>query len=213
MEFRILGPMEVLSDGRSLELGGQKQRALLALLLLDANRVVTSARAIEALWEPPTRTAQKALQVYVSQLRKVLGKDRVQTRAAGYLLQVDPDELDLIRFERLQSEGKLREALALWRGPPLPEFSEYRFAQAEIARLEELRLTCLERRIDDDLGAGRHRELVAELEALVKENPLRERMRGQLMLALHRSGRQARRRARTRARPGAPGARSRDPPR
>ena len=191
MEFRILGPLEVLSEGQPLNLGGQKQRALLVLLLLEANQVVTNDRAIDALWEPPPRTAQKALQVYVSQLRKVLGKERLQTKQRGYLLRIEPDELDLSRFERLQAEGNLQQALSLWRGPPLPEFSQERFAQPAIARLDELRLTCLEARIEADLSGGRHVALVSELEALVREYPLRERLRGQLMLALYRSGRQA----------------------
>jgi DNA-binding SARP family transcriptional activator len=191
MDFRILGPLEVLSDGQTLDLGGQKQRALLALLLLDANQIVPSERAIGALWDEPTRTAQKALQVYVSHLRKVVGRDRLQTKPPGYLIRVEPDELDLARFEQLRTEGRLHEALSLWRGAPLPEFANERFAQAEVARLEELRLACLEERIDADLAAGRHVELVAELEGLVRDNPLRERLRGQLMLALYRSGRQA----------------------
>jgi DNA-binding SARP family transcriptional activator/tetratricopeptide (TPR) repeat protein len=192
MEFRILGPLEVLVDGRALELGGAKQRALLAILLLNANRVVSIERLIDALWdEEPTATAQKALQVYVSQLRKLVARERLQTKAPGYVLQVEPEELDLARFERLREQGRFREALGLWRGPPLAEFAQQRFAQNEIARLDELRLACLEERVERDLAAGRHAELVAELEALVKQHPLRERLRGQLMLALYRSGRQA----------------------
>jgi DNA-binding SARP family transcriptional activator/tetratricopeptide (TPR) repeat protein len=182
----------VRSDGSALDLGGQKQRALLALLLLEANRAVSSDRLIEALWEEqPTATAQKALQIYVSQLRKLLGKERVQTQAPGYVLRVEPDELDVVRFQRLQAEGRLHEALALWRGPPLAEFAYDRFAQSEIARLEELRLVCLEERIERDLARGRHAALVGELEALSNEHPLRERLLGQLLLALYRSGRQA----------------------
>ena len=149
MEFRILGPLEVLSDGQALDLGGQKHRVLLALLLLEANRVVSRDRLIDALWEEePPDTAVKALQVYISQLRKQLGKDRLETKAPGYLLRVEPDELDLARFQRLQAEGALRPALALWRGPPLADLAYQRFAQAEIARLEELRLACLEERIE-----------------------------------------------------------------
>src|SRR5919109_4501365 len=120
MDFRILGPLEVWADGERLELGGQKQRALLAMLLLDANRVVSRDRLIEALWEDePPETALKALQVYVSQLRKLLGKERLVTRTPGYLLRVEPDELDLTRFEHLAEIGRPDEALALWRGPPL----------------------------------------------------------------------------------------------
>jgi DNA-binding SARP family transcriptional activator/tetratricopeptide (TPR) repeat protein len=192
MEFRILGPLEVLDDGRVLELGGQKQRALLAVLLLHANEVVSSDRLIEAVWEErPPPTAGKALQVYVSQLRKLLGNERVQTKTPGYLLRVGSDELDLERCRRLLADGRPGEALALWRGPPLDEFAYQRFAQAETARLVELRLNCVEERIEQDLAEGRHAELVGELEMLVAEHPLRERLRGQLMLTLYRSGRQA----------------------
>jgi DNA-binding SARP family transcriptional activator len=192
MEFRILGPLEVLSDGQALDLGGQKQRALLALLLLEANKPVSRDRLIDALWEEePTATAHKAIQVYVSQLRKLLGKERLLTRAPGYLLHAEADELDLAHFQRLQAEGKPRDALALWRAPALAEFAQQRFAQTEIARLEELRLACLEERLDADLAEGRQAELVGELEALVRENPLRERLRELLLVALYRSGRQA----------------------
>jgi predicted ATPase/DNA-binding SARP family transcriptional activator len=192
MEFRILGPLEVSSDGETLDPGGPKQKALLALLLLEANRVVARDRLIDALWEEkPPETAAKALHVYVSQLRKVLGKERLETRAPGYVLRLDPDELDAEQFSRLQEDGRFDEALALWRGPALSDFRLQRFAQTEIARLEETRLTCLESRIEQDLEAGRHVDLVSELERLVAEHPLRERLRRQLMLALYRSGRQA----------------------
>src|SRR5262245_42529663 len=178
MEFRILGPLEVLSAGQTLDLGGTKQRALLAMLLLHANEVVSSGRLVEALWEDePPETAEKALQVYVSQLRKLLGKERLKTKAPGYSLRVGSDELDLARFQSLQEEGRLHEALSLWRGAPLAEFSSKRFAESEIARMEELRLACLEERIECDLNAGRLAELVAELEALVAEHPLREALR------------------------------------
>jgi DNA-binding SARP family transcriptional activator len=191
-EFRILGPLEVVVDERPLELGGLKQRALLAMVLLEANKVVSSARLIDALWEEAApETARKALQVYVSHLRKLLGRDRLETRPSGYLLRVGEDELDLDRFQGLRAEGKLVEALSLWRGPPLAELADLRFAQAEIARLEELHLACVEDRIDADLAASGHAELVGELEALVREHPLRQRLRGQLMLALYRSGREA----------------------
>ena len=127
----------------------------------------------------------------MSQLRKLFGRERLQTKAPGYLLRVEPDELDLTRFDRLQDEGRFGEALAVWRGSPLSEFAEQRFAQVEIARLEELRLVCLEERIDADLAKGCHDELVGELEALVREHPMRERLSRQVMLALYRSGRQA----------------------
>jgi DNA-binding SARP family transcriptional activator/tetratricopeptide (TPR) repeat protein len=192
MDFRILGPLEVYDDGRVLEIGAAKHRALLAILLLNGNRVVSKDRLIEALWgERPPATAHKALQVYVSQLRKAVGRDRILTRTPGYELGLEPGELDLERVETLVCDGRLEQALAVWRGSPLAEFAYEPFAQAEIARLEELRLTCLEQRIAGDLTDGRHAELVGELEALVREYPLRERLRAQLMLALYRSGRQA----------------------
>src|SRR6476661_6138354 len=133
MEFRILGPLDVLSAGQALDLGGAKQRALLAMLLLRANEVVSSGRLIEALWEDePPETAEKGLQVYIWQLRKLLGKERLKTKAPGYSLHVGSDELDLTRFQRLQAEGRLHEALSLWRGAPLAEFSSQRFAEREI---------------------------------------------------------------------------------
>ena len=192
MEFRILGPLEVVEDGRPVELGGQKQRALLAVLLLHPNEVVSQDRLIDALWNgAPPDTAHKALQVHVSQLRKLIGKERLETRPPGYLLRVADDELDLSLFQRLRGEGRLTEALALWRGPPFSDFAYHGFAQAEIARLEDQRLACLEEQVDQELDAGRHGELTGELEALVAQHPLRERLRGQLMLALYRSGRQA----------------------
>jgi DNA-binding SARP family transcriptional activator/tetratricopeptide (TPR) repeat protein len=192
MEFRILGPLEALEDGRGLDLGAQKHRALLAVLLLDANRVVSTDRLLDALWEDaPPETARKALQVYVSQLRKIVGRERLERRAPGYVLHVGPDELDLERFARLRADGRLRDALALWRGPPLAELAPLPFAENEGARLEELRLACLEERIEQDVRSRCTPELVAELEALVCEHPLREPLRSQLMLALYRSGRQA----------------------
>jgi class 3 adenylate cyclase len=195
VEFRILGPLEVLEDGRLLNLGGGKQRTLVAVLLLNANRVVPSDRLIDALWEDePPETAQKALQVYVSHLRKALGKDRLVTNVPGYLLRVEEGELDLERFEGLVEEGgaeRLKEALSLWRGPPLADFAYARFARSAIARLDELRLEVLEERIEADLAAGRPAALVGELEALVQDHPLRERLRFLLMLALYRSRRQA----------------------
>ena len=190
LEFHLLGPLEVLAGGRALDLGGQKQRALLALLVLEANRPILRERLIDALWEDdPTPTAAKALQVYVSQLRKVLGHERVITQSGGYTLRAEPGEIDLARFQRLVADGNPREALALWRGPPLGEFAGQRFAQAEIARLEALRLRCLEAQLEAELAEGR--DVVGELEALVAQHPLRERLRELLLLALYRSGRQA----------------------
>jgi Bacterial transcriptional activator domain len=149
MEFRILGPLEVLEDGRHIDLGGAKQRALLAVLLLHANEVVSTDALIDALWEEDTpESGRKALRVYVSGLRKVLGKDRLETKAAGYLLRIEDGELDLELFRHLADGGEFARALALWRGSPLSEFAYQRFAQAEIARLEELRLACLEDRME-----------------------------------------------------------------
>ena len=202
MEFRLLGPLEVVEQERLLSLGGVKQRSLLAILLLHANQVVSSDRLIDDLWrDAPPVTAGKSIQVYVSRLRKELGEGRLSTRTPGYVLHVDSPELDLARFERLMSEAskadarsaahKLRQALALWRGPALADLAYEPFAQTETARLEELRLAALEERIDADLATGRHAELVGELEALITEHPLRERLRCQLMLALYRSSRQA----------------------
>jgi predicted ATPase/DNA-binding SARP family transcriptional activator len=192
MEFRILGPLEVLEDGRSVKLGGAKQRALLAVLLLHANRVVSTDALLEALWgDRPPETAPKALQVYVSRLRKTLGAERIVTASSGYRIAVEPGEFDLERFRTLVAAGSFHQALGLWRGDALADFAYEPFAQSEIARLEELRLACLERRIEADLASGDHAALVGELEQLVRAHPLRERLRAQLMLALYRSGRQA----------------------
>ena len=149
VEFRILGPLELVEDGRPVDVGGAKQRTLLAVLPLHRNRLVSTDELIDALWgERPPETAQKALQVYVSQLRKTLGKDRVLTRPRGYELVVGRGQLDADRFNTLASEGKLDEALALWRGQPLADLAYEPFAQTEIARLDELRLAVVERRID-----------------------------------------------------------------
>jgi len=191
MQYRILGPVEVQGDDGPLRLGGAKQRAVLALLLLHARRVVSPEQLIDELWgDAPPDTARETVQVYVSRLRKLLPDGALVTRKAGYVLDVEPDALDLAQFERLRAERRFHGALALWRGPPLAEFEEP-FARVEGARLEELRLTTLEERLDADLARGRHTDLVGELEALVAEHPHRERLRSQLMLALYRSGRQA----------------------
>jgi DNA-binding SARP family transcriptional activator/tetratricopeptide (TPR) repeat protein len=192
VDFRILGPLEVLDDGRALELGGAKQRAVLGVLLLNANRVVARDQLVDAIWgERAPETATKALQVYVSQLRKTLGRDRILTRTPGYQLRVEPGELDVERFDTFVSTGSHDEALALWRGRALADFAYEPFFQPELARLEEARLSCLEERAEAGLAAGRHLALVGNLEALVSEQPLRERLRAQLMVALYRSGRQA----------------------
>lgn len=191
-EFRILGPLEVIQDGAALDLGAQKHRALLAALLVHSNEVVSTDSLIDAIWEDePPEKAQKALQVYVSQLRKALGQARIETIAPGYLLRVADDELDVRRFQALVTDGQPQDALELWRGSPLADVAFSRFAQPEIARLEELRVTALEARIDLDLATGNHARLIGELEGLVRSYPLRERLRGQLMLALYMSGRQA----------------------
>ena len=192
MRYGVLGPLQVSDDARLIDIAGHKPRALLAILLLHGNRVVSADRLIDALWqETPPRTAAKALQVYVSQLRKLLGPHRLETKPPGYVIAVADGELDLECFRLLAGEGKTHEALSLWRGPPLADFAFERFAQDEIARLEEERLACLEARIDADLLAGRHAGLVGELEALNAEHPRRERLRRQLMIALYRSGQQA----------------------
>ena len=192
MEFRILGPVEALDEGRPVPLPAGKPLKLLRILLLNRNRVVSAETLVDELWgDEPSESATKALQGYVSQLRKAIGADRLVTKPPGYSLRVEEGELDLDRFEQLAREGRERlavgdvkaasrelgSALALWRGPA--------------PGLEERRLAALEDRIDADLALGRHAELVAELETLVAQHPLRERLRGQLMLALYRSRRQA----------------------
>ena len=198
-QFSLLGPLSVTSNGEAVALGGQKRRALLAVLLLEPNQVVSRDRLIDALWgEEPPDTARNTIQVYVSQLRKLLPDGMLETAPPGYRLVVESDAIDLFEFVRLSEEGRtalgagdaaagadsLRAALALWRGPPLADLAWEPFAQAEIVRLDELRLAALEDRIDADLALGRHGQLIGELEQLVAEHPLRERLRAQLMLAL-----------------------------
>jgi DNA-binding SARP family transcriptional activator len=207
MEFQLLGPLEVRRDDGPLSLGGPKPRALLALLLLHANETLPRERLIDELWgERPPATATKALQVYVSQLRKLLEPDQpLETTPSGYRIRLDPDQLDLDRFDRLIADGRraldtgdartagqlFTEALSLWRGPALADLAYEPFAQAEITRLEDLRLAALEGRIEAELQLGRHAEVTGELEALAAEHPVRENLRGLLMLALYRSERQA----------------------
>jgi DNA-binding SARP family transcriptional activator/ABC-type branched-subunit amino acid transport system substrate-binding protein len=206
VEFRILGPFEVVEGDRQLALGGPKQRAVLAILLLHRGEVVSTDRLIDELWgERPPSKATKTVQVYVSNLRKALGDGLLVTEGRGYLLRTTAGQLDLDRFDALIAEGRqalregeaqagrdrLRQALALWRGRPLEDFAYERFSQSAMAQLEEKRLVALEDRIDADLALGEHAGLVAELESLVREHPLRERLHEQLMLALYRSGRQA----------------------
>ena len=206
MEWRILGPLEVWDEGGEVSLGGPKPRALLAVLLLHPNEVVSADRLIDELWgEDSPERATAALRVNVSRLRKALPQDVLMTRSPGYVIRIEPDELDLHRFEHLVDEGRdllarglaaeaserLGDALSLWRGPALADFAYNSFAQAAIARLEEIKVAAIELRIDADLVLGRHHELVGELEALVAEQPLREGLRRNLMTALYRSGRQA----------------------
>jgi DNA-binding SARP family transcriptional activator len=213
MEFRLLGPFDVAERDGARAVGHGKQRSLLAILLLHANEVVSTDRLIDDLWgEAPPATAVKSVHVYVSQLRKALGdngvggssKSRLVTRGRGYLVRVERGELDLQVFEDSVADARrrlaagspadaaetLRDALALWRGPALADFSYEAFAQPEISRLEEMRMAALEERIEADLAMGRHTEVVGELEALVARDPLRERFWCQLMTALYRCGRQ-----------------------
>src|SRR4051812_8468159 len=208
LEFGILGPLEVRRDGRAVALGGAKPRAVLALLLLHGNQPVTAERLAVGLWgEEAPEQRVRTLQVHVSRLRRALGGDDVLTREpAGYRLRLREGALDADRFAQLVDDGRralrngqahaaaatLREALALWRGPPLADLAFEPFAQAEIASLEEQRVAALEDRIDADLEAAREADaLIGELRALVAQYPLRERLHGQLMRALYRAGRQA----------------------
>ena len=211
MRFSILGSVEVWAGDRRLVLGGPRQLGLLSFLLLHRNRAVSRDSLMDALWGEDAGIGDKRLQMAIARLRKELeppgggGERRLRTVIGGYLLAVEPGELDADVFADLVRDGRaalqagdparaselLVEALALWRGPPLAEVSFAEFAQAEIRQLEELRLQALESRFDADLALGKHSELVAELEALVVEHPTRERAAGQLMLALYRSGRQS----------------------
>ena len=206
LDFRILGPLEVAAEQGPVRLGGPKQRATLAILLLNANRVVSVERLADDLYAGAAPvTAVTQVQRQISELRKALGSNApIETRAPGYLLRLEPEQLDLSRFERLTADGAraiargqaetgaelLREALGSWRGEPLADFAYEPFAQAAIRRLEEVRLAALEQRLDAELALRRHAELTAELEELAAAHPLRERFAAQLMLALYRSGRQ-----------------------
>jgi peptide/nickel transport system substrate-binding protein len=200
LEFRILGPLEVAGDDGPLELPAGKPRALLAVLLLRRGEVVSVDRLVDELWgERPPPTASKNVQGYVARLRRVLGDGALLTQAPGYVLRVEA--LDAARFQTLVEEARhedpaaaaprLEEALGLWRGPPLADFAYEPFAQDEIRRLEELRLSGLEDRFEADLALGRHEEVVVELESLAREHPLRERLQGLRLIALYRCGRQA----------------------
>jgi DNA-binding SARP family transcriptional activator len=206
VRFRILGPLEVAERDVTRPLGGVKQRAVLAILLVHRGEVLSGERLVEELWGARApATAAKVLQAYISRLRKAVGGDVLLTRGGGYVLSAAAGEVDLDVFERLAADGRaalaagdpasaaarLREALGLWRGPPLSDFTYEAFAQGEIARLEQARMAALEERIDADLALGRHDQLVPELELLAREHPLRERLCAQRMLALYRAGRQA----------------------
>jgi DNA-binding SARP family transcriptional activator len=206
VEFRILGPLEVWRDGRPVQIEGAKERALLAFLLLHAGEPVSVDRLIDELWgNSPPATARKSVQVRVAGLRRALRDDVLLTRGDGYVVRLEPNQLDLHRFEQLLAVGDdalaagdpstavatLHEALALWRGPALADFAYDSFAQPAIARLEELRVHALERRIEARLALGHHAGVSVELKGLIAAHPFRERLRGQLMLALYRDGRQA----------------------
>ncbi len=208
LELGILGPVEVQIDDSPAALGGPRQRAVLAVLAIRPNQVVSVDRLIDDIWEehPPER-AVHTVHVFVSRLRRALSSagDRLITRPPGYVLELKADELDADRFERLYKAGRaaldggraddavalLTQAMALWRGPPLADFTYEPFAQGAIARLDELRLNAREELIEAQLAAGHHEQVVSELEFLIREHPFRERPRGQLMLALYRCGRQA----------------------
>jgi DNA-binding SARP family transcriptional activator len=208
MQFQILGPLRVTDGGEhEVALGGAKPSALLAMLLLRPNEVVSPDRLIEDLWDgQPPATAAKTLQVHISRLRRALGDDGpIVTSRSGYRLEIEPDQVDALRFEALVTEGtaalaegahsrasaRLRSALALWRGDALADFAYASFAQDAIARLDGLRTVALESAVEAELALGRHAELIPELKSLVKRHPLSEHLRGQLMLALYRAGRQA----------------------
>src|SRR4029453_8444820 len=204
MDFRILGPLQVVGDDGPLRLGGPKQHAVLAHLILRPNRIVPAGLLIDELWgDGPPETAKNTLQTYVYRLRKVLGDTRIEAGSGGYLLRAEPDEIDAGRFEALVKRAKalaldppaalaaLEEGLALWRGDALADISEEPSLRGEIARLEELRLAAIEHRITTELAMGSHTTVVSELEALTARYPLRERLWAHLMLALYRGGRQA----------------------
>jgi DNA-binding SARP family transcriptional activator len=202
LRFRVLGPLEVEREGAPVEILGQRQRAVLTMLLLEPNRLVPFDRIVDRLWgERPPRTATTSVHNAISQLRRALGAHVVETRAPGYLVHVESGALDAAEFERLLAEARdasaeerrrlLDEAIALWRGPALADVQDESFAQGEIRRLDELRLTAIEDRLDLRLQNGEHGEVAGELEGLLAEQPHRERLVAQLMLARYRSGRQA----------------------
>ena len=206
MEFRVLGPLEVVGDAGSIRLGGPKQRATLAILLLRANTVVSVDQLADDLYAGAAPvTAVTQVQRQISDLRKALHSPSViETRSPGYVIRLSPEQLDLDRFASRTEEASqaldrgeaeraadlLRQALALWRGNPLADLEYESFARSSVERLEEMRLAALEQLIEAELALGRHREVVGTVESLARDHPLRERFHGQLMLALYRSGRQ-----------------------
>ncbi|MBV9168102.1 MAG: AfsR/SARP family transcriptional regulator, partial [Solirubrobacterales bacterium] len=208
LRFRILGPLSALRDDEQVRLGGERQRALLALLLVHANELVTTERIADELFGTGSaERASNAVYVAISRLRRALGDGGgvLRTCRGGYKLEVEPAQLDAIEFQRLLDEGRellargepaaalerLRAGLDLWRGAPLADLSLIDCLQPEARRLEELRLLAEIERIDAELALGRHREMVPDIKAMIAAAPLQERLRGQLMLALYRSGRQA----------------------
>src|SRR5262245_12626929 len=206
LSFGVLGPLTVEREGHAPALGGRRQRTVLAVLLLNRNRAVTLERIIDAVWpDDPPETARNTVQVYVSTLRRALGADRLVTEPGGYRLVVEPDELDAARLEQRLAEATrsiaagephaavaaLDQALALWRGPALGDLANDAFALAEAARLESLRLAARELRAEGLLLLGRLEQATAELEALLRDEPLREHARALLMRALYAGGRQA----------------------
>src|SRR5579862_1203212 len=206
MRIWVLGPFHIDEGGRQITIGGVRQRAVLADLLLHANEVVPSEQLLIDLWgEDSPQSAANSLQAAISPLRRVLPPGRLVTRAPGYALRVFPEEMDASQFEELVTEGRealtagaveqaartLRQALSLWQGPALADFRYEPFAQAEIVRLEELHLTCLEERVEADLTRALTSVLVPELRRLIRDHPMRERLRGQLMRALYLNGQQA----------------------
>lgn len=211
IKFRVLGSLEAVRDGKPIRLGGRKQRTLLAYLVLHANEVVTNSQLVDALWgDEPPNTATQTIHVYVSQVRKTLDSgDAVDsplaTEGAGYVLRVASEDIDLATFQAAVKEAKaaadsgavekaidlLRDAVAMWRGPALGDLAGETALQAEATRLDEMRRGVMEQLVDMELALGRHAELIGELRTLAAEDPLRERFRAQLMLALYLQGRQA----------------------
>jgi DNA-binding SARP family transcriptional activator len=208
MDYRLLGPPEVLDEGRVVALTG-KGAAVLALLVLNANRVVPRTTLMDAVWPGESASARRNLEVHVSRLRKALpsgrGGTEITSRGGGYLLAADPESVDVNRFERMVESGQralearrhedaivdLRAGLELWRGRPLEGLEDYAFAAAEAERLEDVRLGALEARFEAELALGRHQAVIAEIRALANAHPARETLRYQLMIALYRNGRQA----------------------